>query len=131
MIGSYILVIFLNKEIHIQIGKLGNFIFKNGYYFYIGSALGKYGSSTLENRVKRHLSLSNQKNTHWHIDYLLENDNAKIIKLYLIPVRQNLECIIARELFDLSEDYVLNFGSSDCLCRSHLFFFKNNDEYPF
>ncbi|MFX1256655.1 MAG: DUF123 domain-containing protein [Promethearchaeota archaeon] len=128
MKGNYILVISVNNNINVQIGKLGNLFFKKGFYTYIGSAMGKSGSSTLENRVKRHLSSDDRKKTHWHIDFLLKNKEAKIIKLELIPIRKKIECTIAQELLDLSDGFIENFGCSDCNCRSHLIYFKNNKQ---
>ncbi len=122
MKGSYILVIFIQKNIELIIGTLGNIVFKKGYYLYVGSAMGNSGSATLINRVKRHLSFSKNKKIYWHIDYLLNSENTSLCSLYLIPSPQNLECLIASELLKISEDYVNNFGSSDCNCKSHLFY---------
>ena len=87
--------------------------------------MGHSGSSTLLNRVKRHISPPSSKKVHWHVDYLLENVNAIIFKLCLIPSKQKLECVIAQELIDMSDDFIPQFGSSDCKCVSHLVFFKN------
>ncbi len=85
-------------------------------------------SSSLENRVKRHLRFPDQKKNHWHIDYLLESKRAKIIKVYLIPNKKKLECMLAKELIDVSGTYVKNFGCSDCNCKSHLIYFEYIDE---
>ena len=122
MKGSYILVIFIQKNIELIIGTLGNIVFKEGYYLYVGSAMGNSGSTTLINRVKRHISFSKNKKIYWHIDYLLNSENTSLCSLYLIPSPQNLECLIASELLKISQDYVNNFGSSDCNCKSHLFY---------
>ena len=54
MKGTYILVIFLKENSKIEIGSLGKISFSKGYYLYVGSAMGNYGSATLINRVKRH-----------------------------------------------------------------------------
>lgn len=129
MHGSYILVIAVNEEIDILIGKLGKLVFKKGYYYYIGSAMGKIGSATLENRIKRHISVPKQKNKHWHIDYLLEDKRVSLIKLFLIPHKQKLECKLAQELLIISDGFIENFGSSDCACQSHLPYFKDWDIY--
>lgn len=129
MQGTYILVIVVNDKINIPIGKLGNFIFKKGIYCYIGSAMGKIGSSTLENRIKRHIRFPQQKNKHWHIDYLLENKEVSLYKLFLIPHIQKLECILARELLSMSDGFIRRFGSSDCGCQSHLTYFKDLDSH--
>lgn len=124
MKGSYILVIFIQKNIELIIGALGKIKFKKGFYSYIGSAMGNSGSTTLVNRVRRHISSSESKNIHWHIDYLLNNKNTFVYRLYLIPSLQNLECLIANELLNVSDGYINSFGSSDCYCNSHLIHFK-------
>ena len=116
--------ILIQDEITIRIGALGDLFFKKGNYLYIGSAMGHSGSSTLINRVKRHVSLSSSKKVHWHIDYLIENANSVITRVFLIPSNQRLECQIFQELSNLSDGIVKNFGSSDCKCKSHLLYFK-------
>jgi len=124
MKGSYILVIFLPKNVKIEIGALGSLTFSKGYYFYVGSAMGTIGSATLENRVKRHLSDSANKKFYWHIDYLLNDEGFSISKLYIVPSLMRLECVIARDIKEVSDSYIKNFGSTDCSCKSHLFYFK-------
>lgn len=47
--GTYSLILELERDQYIEIGKLGKFLFKKGYYVYNGSALGGFG------RVKYHL----------------------------------------------------------------------------
>ena len=131
MKGSYILVIHIPEIIEITIGALGNVLFDEGFYLYIGSAMGGYGSATLENRVKRHISPSNNKKTHWHIDYLLNYEKSIITQLYLIPTLYRLECIIAKEIMDFSDDIIEDFGSSDCKCNSHLFYFQQFKEFRY
>jgi len=129
MKGSYILVVNVEIDIQIEVGALGFIIFKKGFYFYIGSGMGEYGSSTLLNRVNRHFLSKNEKNFHWHIDYLLADVHSMIIKTYLIPSKSPLECIIARELSEICDNSIKNFGSSDCKCISHLFYLKNLDYF--
>ena len=123
MKGSYILVIFLSKNVKIEIGALGALSFSKGYYLYVGSAMGNIGSSTLENRVKRHLSDSANKKVHWHIDYLLNDELFFITKLYIVPSLTRLECVIARDIQEVSDSLIKDFGSTDCSCKSHLFYF--------
>ena len=125
MKGSYILVIFVQRNVDLIIGALGKITFKKGFYLYVGSAMGHSGATTLVNRVKRHISSSKNKKIHWHIDYLLNDKNASICCIYLIPSLQDFECLIANELLSVSDDYINNFGSSDCKCKSHLLYFKN------
>ena len=123
MKGTYILVLFLNKDSIIKVGALKEIEFPKGYYAYVGSGMGGKGSSTLESRVKRHLS-SNKK-FHWHIDYFLNCKSTTMIRLYLIPCIYRLECVIAKDLIKYSDSHIKGFGSSDCSCKSHLFYFKD------
>lgn len=125
MIGSYIIVVYLSERITVRVGALGDLDFIRGYYLYVGSAMAKTGSNTLENRINRHLSESNQKKLFWHIDYLLAKENCKISKIYLIPSTIRLECIISNEILSVSDNFVKDFGSSDCRCPSHLYYFTN------
>ena len=123
MKGTYILVLRLSKNLIIKIGALGKVSFKKGFYLYVGSAMGILNSSSLLNRIRRHLSTS--KKIHWHIDYLLNSKYAIITYIYLIPSSLRLECILAREIDSISNGNIQNFGSSDCKCESHLFYFES------
>lgn len=112
----------LDKDTIIKIGALGAISFRKGTYFYVGSAMGISGGTTLINRVKRHVSNPSKKKIHWHIDYFLHHENTRIIKIYLIPCHQKIECIIAREISNITNGAILHFGCSDCNCISHLYF---------
>jgi Uri superfamily endonuclease len=89
--------------------------------------MGRIGSSTILNRVKRHLRTANEKKVHWHIDYLLTNKNTQIVSILLCPSRIRLECDIASELEKKADGLVDGFGSSDCNCTTHLFYYR---KYP-
>ncbi|MBY9014899.1 MAG: GIY-YIG nuclease family protein [Candidatus Lokiarchaeota archaeon] len=125
MKGSYILFIFLPNETRIRIGSLGLLTFPKGYYLYVGSAMGSNSSTSLENRVKRHISESHDKKLFWHIDYFLASDKSILNKLYLIPSLIRLECVLAGEILLVCDNYIKSFGSSDCFCSSHLMYFKD------
>lgn len=119
MKGSYCLIINVEKDTKIKIGKkLGIINFKKGCYVYVGSAM-----NSLESRVKRHLS--DNKKKHWHIDYLLLNKNSKIEKIYTKESGEKLECEIAKKIIE-NEESIADFGCSDCKCHSHLIYFKNS-----
>lgn len=121
MKGTYCLLIELKKDSKIKIGeKLGYINFNKAYYIYVGS-----GMSSLESRIKRHLSSSKKK--HWHIDYLLLNKNTKINEVLFNISNSKIECEIANFL-NSKGDNILNFGSSDCSCNSHLIYFNSYDE---
>ena len=116
MKGSYILLIKLDEDKELQIGKLGNISFKKGYYVYVGSAL-----NGLEQRINRHLR--DKKKIYWHIDYFLEN--AKIVDIRCRESNQREECKIARSFSKL--EHIDNFGCSDCKCKTHLFYGSKNE----
>jgi Uri superfamily endonuclease len=128
MKGSYILFIFLPNETRIQIGSMGLLTFPKGYYLYVGSAMGSNSSTSLENRVKRHISESHRKKLFWHIDYFLASDISALVKIYLIPSLIRLECVLAGEILSVCDNYIRGFGSSDCFCSSHLLYFKDLQE---
>ena len=113
MKGSYVLIAKINEPRRIKVGKLGEIHFKKGYYAYVGSAL-----NSLEKRIGRHIR--KEKKMRWHIDYLLQH--ASIKKIFYKESNEKEECMIASK-FDL--DYIPKFGSSDCNCKSHLFYSRN------
>jgi Uri superfamily endonuclease len=110
--GSYVLLIQLTKEQTITTGSLKATYFSRGYYAYVGSAMGGFKS-----RLNRHLK--SDKKPHWHIDYLLEK--ATISEIVLCETKDRTECAITQAL-SCQFDSIPGFGSSDCKCRSHLFF---------
>lgn len=115
--GSYILLISLKKGSRIEVGKLGSFMFPQGYYTYVGSAMSGIGR-----RVLRHKSKN--KKLHWHIDYLLKK--SKILDVIEMPSRERMECKINKKIQILPEAKIVSkgFGSSDCNCESHLTYFR-------
>ncbi|HKL24328.1 MAG TPA: GIY-YIG nuclease family protein [Candidatus Nanoarchaeia archaeon] len=118
--GFYILVINVKKPVKIKIGFLGFIEFSKGKYVYIGSAM-----NNLIKRIKRHINSSKlkggQDKKHWHIDYLLSNDNVRIKNIYYKESQEKQECSIAKKVKEESFDEIKGFGSSDCKCESHLF----------
>jgi len=109
--GSYLIILRLKNARRCLIGGLGEVRFKKGYYLYVGSS-----RTNLTQRIARHRRLI--KRHHWHIDYL-----RSVAEFYAaLPVRAsvNLECDIARALNRIADWNVKGFGSSDCVCESHL-----------
>ena len=111
---SYQLFITLSKALEIQIGRLGLFAFLKGKYVYSGSA-----KKNMEKRIARHLK--KKKSLHWHIDYLLANEQTKIIKVMKSELE---ECDLNADIE--GKTIVKGFGSSDCKknCKSHLKLWK-------
>jgi len=122
--GIYTLIVFLPKEARLKVGKLGTKRFPAGYYAYTGSALGK-GSSSLKQRVTRHLNKRKQK--FWHIDFLLAHENATVTAVIAAQTDGKAECnmnlSIKKKL--RAKTPVMGFGASDCKqnCGSHLLYF--------
>jgi len=122
--GIYTLIIFLSREICLNVGRLGQQKFPRGYYTYIGSALGK-GSSSLKRRVSRHLQ--KEKRNFWHIDFLLDNENATVTAVVAAQTNRKLECTLNRYMKREggAKIIVKGFGASDCRenCGSHFLYF--------
>ena len=116
--GLYQLVIRLKKSQLIAIGRRGRYLFPAGYYVYTGS-----GRRGLESRIARHLR--KEKKLRWHIDYLLLFGHVLEVKRY---GADQGECELSRRVEGLpgSRVVVQGFGSSDCRCRTHLFYFRQN-----
>ncbi len=111
-----------------SVGKLGTINFSSGIYAYVGSA-----QTALEKRIARHLR--KEKCIFWHIDHLLQDPNAKILKVFTKAAEKQEECRIAKKIAAKGET-VEGFGCSDCICTSHLvrindyiFLYKFMQEY--
>jgi len=113
MKGVYVLGISVSKDIKVKVGALGIISVEKGLYAYVGSA-----QNGLEKRIERHLTEAKRK--FWHIDYLLGNESANVVKVFYKKAEKSEECSIARMLGERGIA-VKNFGCSDCSCASHLF----------
>ncbi|GAA4080747.1 GIY-YIG nuclease family protein [Amphibacillus indicireducens] len=100
----------------IQIGKLGPFDFPRGYYVYVGSA-----KRNIKARIDRHLKVDKKKR--WHIDYLRPYLSVESVQSF---PESDGECQLFQRLkLEHNADMpAKGFGSSDCYCYSHLFFFE-------
>jgi sugar fermentation stimulation protein A len=111
--GVYIAVFHLPRDRHIAVGKLGRFLFREGIYFYVGSA-----QRHLSARLERHAK--SQKNLRWHIDYL--STKAPMLGAITMAGPRRCECEVAKSLAGMFELAIPNFGASDCRCGGHLFY---------
>jgi len=111
--GIYVLIIRLDNDATVKVGALGKQTFQKGVYAYVGSA-----QNNLEKRVNRHLR--KEKRKFWHIDYLLDSDAAKIVKVFHKQASKLGECAMAKEIGRRGEP-ISGFGCSDCHCKSHFF----------
>ena len=114
--GTYALVLALDRETTIAVGRLGVFTFPAGCYVYAGSALGG-----LSPRLRRHFA--GGKKVHWHVDYLREK--ARSVEAWYHVSDRRLECawFEAVSHMDGARVPVDGFGSSGCRCRAHLVYF--------
>lgn len=96
-----------------------------GFYAYVGSALGPGG---LKARVNRHLQPAAR--LHWHIDYLRQQTEWAAVWYAYGSVRQ--ECAWAAAFSSLRGSTIplRGFGSSDCGCPAHLYFFDRMPLWP-
>lgn len=117
--GIYCLIIKVRRARNIKIGRLGTFHFSTGFYVYLGSA-----QNSMKHRIKRHLQ--KEKKLRWHIDYLLQY--AEVTDIYQYAGIKAAECILSHKIGSLKNAVtpVKGFGSSDCSCVSHLYFFRRN-----
>jgi Uri superfamily endonuclease len=111
--GVYVLFISVGRDIRVNVGALGSIFFERGLYAYVGSA-----QNGLERRVQRHLRKAKRK--FWHIDYLLDNEFANVVKVFCKEAEKSEECNIAGKLSEKGVA-VKRYGCSDCGCVSHLF----------
>ncbi|MCH8905418.1 MAG: GIY-YIG nuclease family protein [Bacteroidetes bacterium] len=113
--GLYQLHITLSDTETLEIGRLGSCSFPKGKYIYTGSA--KRG---LNARIERHKR--NDKKLHWHIDYFLATETAKITSVEIFKFHEDGECVLNQSI---EGKHVVNgFGASDCRngCKSHFVF---------
>jgi Uri superfamily endonuclease len=124
--GVYTLVVFLRRGATLRVRELGFFSFQKGYYAYTGSAVGD-GAVSLRKRVARHLR--REKTRHWHIDFFLENENARIVAVVAAETSINMECQVNDAIKNLPGAMipVAGFGATDCKqnCGSHLVRFSS------
>ncbi len=121
--GTYCLLFSCSKSSQVTIGKLGTYQTQPGYYCYIGSAFGRGG---LKSRIRRHLQIDKRK--HWHLDYLRPSLTPSSIYYSTDTIKR--ECIWAKLLLkdEQSSIPIKKFGSSDCHCPAHLFYYEVKPE---
>lgn len=120
--GTYLLLLNLDQEKEISVGRSGTFSFQPGYYLYLGSAFGPGG---LRSRLGRHIR--GGEKIFWHIDYLRIKSDLKEVWYQITPEpreHQVAAWLASRPGIRLP---VPGFGASDCRCRSHLFYAANLD----
>ena len=115
--GSYLIIRSLAEDTRVNVGKLGTILFKKGFYVYVGSAM-----ANLTSRIERHKRI--RKTFHWHIDFL--RDSADFMYALAIRSSDRLECQVANGVSKIAPWSIKGFGSTDCVCDTHLFGFADN-----
>jgi Uri superfamily endonuclease len=118
--GTYALVLRSRGRRSVTVGRLGELDVRPGFYVYVGSAAGPGG---LRARVARHCRPD--KRRHWHIDHLAAV--ATIEEVWYSTVTGSTEHRWAATLGGMPGASVplAGFGSSDCRCPAHLFYFRD------
>lgn len=118
--GTYALFCSCHKHALIEAGCLGRFQLRPGFYVYVGSALGLGG---LRSRLAHHEKPS--KKPHWHIDYLRAHAQPQRVWYTYGLLRREHQWATAFRTVPNGLSPLPGFGSSDCNCESHLFFFQS------
>lgn len=118
--GTYVLIFSLDYDKTIKIGEHGKFRFSAGKYAYIGSAQGNGG---LKSRLAHHMNKIAEP--HWHVDYFSEF--AELEEIWYIESEKQFEHEWTNTMINMPGGifYITGFGSSDCKCISHLFYFRD------
>lgn len=149
--GVYLLHIRLAETIALTFGRFARgrtFQLPAGDYLYVGSAMARRGATTLAGRLLRHASrsgcglphpirpmlyanlaaaalaskLPGPKRCHWHIDYLLDREEATLTAVYALRTVLALEAPLARRLMAAPETAIPipRLGAGDDRGATHL-----------
>jgi len=108
----YILMMYIPDDTRISVGSLGEIDLVAGTYAYTGSS-----KSGLHIRAFRHLGIPEKKR--WHIDHITSIAVEKSVWKKAYSPKE--ECKTAEVLEEMYPGPG-GFGSSDCKCRTHLFY---------
>ncbi|MDH3691419.1 MAG: GIY-YIG nuclease family protein [Gammaproteobacteria bacterium] len=118
--GTYILLARCVSKHIIRIGKIGTLRTQTGYYAYVGSAFGPGG---VRARLAHHTRVSHRR--HWHMDYLRPVVQIEAAWCSFDPKQQEHQWAELCSRLPNSHAPLNGFGSSDCKCDTHLFFFSD------
>jgi len=105
--GTYVLILKVSDNILLRQWKI-----KKGFFAYVGSA-----KNGLSKRLSRHLK--KEKKLFWHIDYLLDEKEVEIYKIYVS--KRQIEKVVAK-FFERLYNPILGFGNGDNKSvKGHLF----------
>jgi Uri superfamily endonuclease len=116
--GTYALILRCTRTRTIRIGRLGPLILKSGWYAYVGSAFGPGG---LQARIAHHARRAVRP--HWHVDYIRGHTALEAV-WYACGARSEHEWAAAISTMSGATIALPGFGSSDCRCPTHLYWFE-------
>jgi Uri superfamily endonuclease len=121
--GTYALLLSATDAV-IPVGRLGDLRLQPGFYVYVGSALGPGG---VRSRLAHHMH--HAERPHLHIDHLRRHTTLE--EIWFCYDRKSQEHEWASCFAGMRGALVplVGFGSSDCDCGSHLFFFEKRPQY--
>jgi len=121
--GTYALLLPSATDAVIRVGRLGDLRLQSGFYVYVGSALGSGG---VRARLAHHMRPAERP--HWHIDYL--RPHTTLEQIWFTYDRKSPEHDWARCFAGMrgASMPLAGFGSSDCDCKTHLFFFERRSQ---
>lgn len=117
--GTYALILSSAADRTLPVGRLGALRLRPGFYLYIGSALGP---GALRARIAYHSRPV--AHPHWHVDYLRKAARLEEVWCAYSPVRREHQWAGVAESLAGASIPIRGFGTSDCHCRSHLYFFR-------
>jgi len=116
--GTYLLVLRCSAARGVRVGRLGTLRLRPGWYVYAGSAFGPGG---LRARIQHHMRRAARP--HWHIDTLRRFARVESVR-YVCDARCEHEWAAAIGAMPGGEVAMPGFGSSDCRCPTHLWYFE-------
>jgi Uri superfamily endonuclease len=124
--GTYVLLLQCRSGGAVAVGGLGRLRLRRGHYLYVGSAFGPGG---LAARLRHHTHVTDRP--HWHVDYL--RARCVLTSVWFSASPRRLEHTWARTIGRLPgvEAPFPGFGTSDCECPTHLFWFQTVPACPF
>lgn len=116
--GTYALLLTCTTTARIRTGRLGAMQLCPGYYIYVGSAFGPGG---LQARIGHHRRAA--RRPRWHVDYLHRRARLDAV-WYVRGARCEHEWAARLGAMSGASIPMPGFGSSDCGCLAHLFWFR-------
>ena len=118
-VGTYALVMRSVTVALIRVGQRGLLQMHPGFYVYVGSA---FGSGGVRARITHHQKISLRPR--WHVDYLRRVTELEEVWYSYDALRREHQWAHFVKIARHAMMPMLGFGSSDCDCEAHLFFFR-------